>query len=502
MFYFALIAILASLFLARSFGRRRRFPLPPGPRGLPLLGNALQIPRFRPWETYKKWEKLSHGPLVYAKALGQHILVANNFDDALELLEKRSAIHSDRPFMLMFKLMGWDAITAFMKSGNTWRQHHKVLQHIRRGRVERFHPLLAVKTGDFLHKISTTPKHFDKHANYFSASIMMVIAYGYDLQSPDDPILKMVCEAVESVVRGFLPGGFVVDTFPFLRHLPRWFPGVKFHDYAAGIKKMTYEAKTKMLDLVEEEIRSGIDRASICHAFLKEGEAEIRVEKSSLRDAAFTVFSGGMDTTSAGLKIVLLALATHPDVQKKAQAEISSVTRNTRLPDFDDRASLPYLGAIIREALRWKPPAPLGVPHQSTQEDVYKGYLIPQGTIIMSNIWAMTRNEEIYPDPESFKPERFLNPDGTLNSDDRYLTFGFGRRVCPGQYLALDSIWLATAQTLASLTLSNPVSIETGNELTAHKTDFVEGLGVWIPRPFGFDITPNKGAEHLLNFAD
>lgn len=72
-------------------------------------------------------------------------------------------------------------------------------------------------------------------------------------------------------------------------------------------------------------------------------------------------------------------MAVHPEVQKKAQAEIDQVIGPERLPEFDDRPSLPYIEAIYREVLRFAPPGPLGMPHRLMEDDYYKGYFIPRG---------------------------------------------------------------------------------------------------------------------------
>ncbi len=80
-------------------------------------------------------------------------------------------------------------------------------------------------------------------------------------------------------------------------------------------------------------------------------------------------------------------MATHPEIQAKAQAEIDRVVDLDRLPGFEDRQSLPYIDAIYREVLRWKPPTPIGIPHRAEKDDTYKGYFIPEGTAIISNIW-------------------------------------------------------------------------------------------------------------------
>ena len=138
-----------------------------------------------------------------------------------------------------------------------------------------------------------------------------------------------------------------------------------------------------------------------------------------------------------------------PEVQKKAQAELTAVVGAHRLPEFDDEPSLPYVRALIKELLRWRSVVPLSVPHRSVEDDEYRGYFIPKGTIVISNIWcgiyvstchykyiingicrAYSRDPVAYPDPEAFMPERFLK-DGKLNpdvQDPAAIAFGYGRR--------------------------------------------------------------------------
>ncbi|KAG1785858.1 cytochrome P450, partial [Suillus plorans] len=138
--------------------------------------------------------------------------------------------------------------------------------------------------------------------------------------------------------------------------------------------------------------------------------------------------------TAATLMVFFLAMVLYPEVQKRAQAEIDSVVGKERLPTFEDRASLPYIEAVMRETWRWQPVAPLGVPHAASSDDVYDGYFIPKGAIITYNTWSdMFLPASRYPDASSFIPERFLNSDGALTNDDpaEYI-FGLGRRVCPG----------------------------------------------------------------------
>lgn len=129
-------------------------------------------------------------------------------------------------------------------------------------------------------------------------------------------------------------------------------------------------------------------------------------------------------------------MALYPGVQQKAQAAVDGILRGQRLPDFSDYGSIPYLDALVNEVLRWNPGAPLGLFHSVSKDDHYEGYLIPKGSIIVPNAWAIMHDEAIFGvDCREFKPERFLTPDGKRNPDipDVDVAFGFGRRICPGR---------------------------------------------------------------------
>ena len=94
-----------------------------------------------------------------------------------------------------------------------------------------------------------------------------------------------------------------------------------------------------------------------------------------------------MQTVSA-LGTFILAMVQNPDVQKKAQAELMAVVGPVRLPEYEDEPSLPYICAVVKECLRWRSVGPLGVPHRVIQDDEYRGYHIPKGSIIIPNIWC------------------------------------------------------------------------------------------------------------------
>ena len=146
-----------------------------------------------------------------------------------------------------------------------------------------------------------------------------------------------------------------------------------------------------------------------------------------------------------------VALSLHPDTLKKAQDELDAVVGPHRLPEFEDKESLVYVNAIIMETLRWHTVTPFAAPHCTIADEELRGYFIPKGTVILPNVWyvlnlstilgyhllipylvsrACTHDPDVFPDPDVFRPERFIK-DGRLDPgqcDPIYLTFGFGRR--------------------------------------------------------------------------
>ena len=83
-----------------------------------------------------------------------------------------------------------------------------------------------------------------------------------------------------------------------------------------------------------------------------------------------------------------MAMACYPEVQAKARAELDTVVGPNRLPEYEDEPSLPYIRAVAKELLRWRSVVPYGIPHRSLEDDEYRGYLIPKGSIVVSNIWC------------------------------------------------------------------------------------------------------------------
>lgn len=161
------------------------------------------------------------------------------------------------------------------------------------------------------------------------------------------------------------------------------------------------------------------------------------------------MFAAGTDTSAATVVWVMAELMRNPGMMERAQAEVRKVVNGKRRVQEDDFKGLNYLTAVIKETLRLHPPAPLLLPRECKGACEIGGYDIPVGTRVLINGWAINRDPEFWEDPESFKPERFLDTGiEFVGSNFEYLPFGGGRRICPGIAFGMANVDLALAQLL------------------------------------------------------
>ncbi|KAE8683015.1 Cytochrome P450 78A5 [Hibiscus syriacus] len=159
----------------------------------------------------------------------------------------------------------------------------------------------------------------------------------------------------------------------------------------------------------------------------------------------------GTDTVAILLEWILARMVLHPEIQEKAQAEIDFVVGNSKPVSDSDIRNLPYVQAIVKETLRVHPAGPLLSWARLAIHDVHIGdNFIPAGTTAMVNMWAITHNENLWTEPEKFKPERFIDKEDVsiMGADLRLAPFGSGRRVCPGKSMGLATVHLWLAQLL------------------------------------------------------
>ncbi|KAF8546953.1 cytochrome P450, partial [Imleria badia] len=156
----------------------------------------------------------------------------------------------------------------------------------------------------------------------------------------------------------------------------------------------------------------------------------------------------------------MLAMVIYPETQKRAQAELDVVVGRHRIPTFADYENLPYIRAMVKEALRWRPVDPVGLPHRSIEDDWYEGHFIPAGTIVITNVWHLNRDPEIYgADAVHFNPARHLDGKGQVSpgpidsKEEGHFTYGFGRRICVGRHVANNSLFIDIAMVLWAMNI-------------------------------------------------
>ncbi|EMD37283.1 hypothetical protein CERSUDRAFT_83037 [Gelatoporia subvermispora B] len=324
----------------------------------------------------------------------------------------------------------------------------------------------------------------------------MRVAYGIDAQADDDPYIHLAEHTLHGLSKVSTFGAYLVDIWPILKHIPGWVPGAGFKKEAAEFSKSLNTLLNTPYDELHRRMLEGetpdCAAPSLLETFGKGANTELVIKRTLAM-----MYIGGADTTVSTLSSFFLAMTLYPEVQTKAQHELDAVLGGQRLPKFSDQASLPYVTAIMKESLRWKPVVSLNFPHRSTQDDVYRGYHIPEGSLVCSNDWAMMHDESVYPNPSCFNPDRFMK-DGGLSAeveDPATIAFGFGRRICPGRFMAQDMLWIAIASTLATITISKEVNA-TGEEVMPETRNLPGFLS--HPRPFKCTIKPRPSSVALI----
>ncbi|KAF7350440.1 O-methylsterigmatocystin oxidoreductase [Mycena venus] len=472
--------LLKTILDRRNF--TRGLPYPPGPKPKPIIGNALDIPPTLPWLTYSDWAK-HYGDIMHITILSAHIIVINSVEVATEILEKRSGNYSSRPDIPVMHMNGWMMNMGLKGYNDEWRRDRRILhQRFRRDAAPSLYPVELAKTQELLINLLETPNDFTTHFKTYPTSIMMYLLYGHQI-SAHDPLVEITYEALGMFSGSVVPGTLIVNVFPFLRHFPPWFPGLRaLNDLCARSRLLL----GKMQDIPFYSVKKHMADDNAVPSWVSE-----LLERTGDEAVPEKQYQGTLSALRAFIHMMVL----HPDIQAKAQAEIDAVIGDKRLPNFDDRESLPYIDALYREIMRFHGPAPLGVPHASSEDDVYNGFFIPKGSTIMYNQWAMCRDERIYPSPEEFKPERFIAADGSLIRENFPPTYGFGRRACAGKSMADNSVWIAMASILAVFQMGK--AKDSAGNIIEVPDEYIDGL-VTAPVAFECAITPRSEAARKL----
>ncbi|XP_023768906.1 cytochrome P450 CYP82D47 [Lactuca sativa] len=444
-----------------------------------------------------------HGP-VFAIKLGVHqALVVSDAAIAKECFTTNDKAFASRPKMEASKIMAYNyAVLGRAPYGDYWRKMRKmlVLEVLSQRRVEMLGHIRASEVRASvkeLYDVWVTNKLTESSesqmvkvemSQWFGnllLNIIVRIVSGKRFLPNDEEGVRFQAVAGKYIE---LFGAFLVaDFIPYLNWLD-----------VGGYKKLMKNIGKDLDNIFDRWLKEHKQESKYIHQH-EANQDFMHVLISILRGASKEEFPGfdhdtiikatslqvlaaGVETTSVTLTWALALLLNNPKALETAQEEIDEHVGRDRLVEESDLKNLVYLNAIIKETLRLYPAGPLSVPHESVEDCIVGGYNIPKGTRLVVNLWKLQRDPNIWSDPTEFKPERFLTSHKDIDVKGNHyelLTFGSGRRMCPGVLFALQVLGLTLARLIQQFVLKKP---------TNEPIDMTESMGATNVKKTPLDV--------------
>ncbi|XP_070031301.1 cytochrome P450 71AU50-like [Nicotiana tomentosiformis] len=421
------LALVALPFLLQKMFKLKK-KLPPGPRGLPLLGNLHIIGENLHQDLYKIAKK--YGPIMTIRFGLVPTIVASSPHAAEQFLKNHDLIFASRPYHAACHYIFYNQRNLIMaKYSPYWRNMRKLctLQLLSRVKINSFQPMRKQELEilvNFLKNAALNQDEVDLSAKvaYLSANMACLMVFGkkYNIDE-DNKGFKGVIQETSHIAA--TPN--LTELFPFLRFLD-------LQGLARRMKQVAKSCDEFLENVIDEHVRKSTDEkkqtsdiVDTLMGIMQSGEAEFEFDRCHVKAVLLDLLVASMDTSSAAIEWILSEIFRHPDVMKKLQKELEKVVGRNRRVEESDLENLQYLDMVIKEGFRLHPVAPLLLPHESIEDCIVDGFHIPKGSRVLVNVWAIGRDSDTWIEPEKFKPERFQGSNIDLRGQNfQLLPFG------------------------------------------------------------------------------
>ncbi|XP_027179618.1 cytochrome P450 CYP736A12-like [Coffea eugenioides] len=473
---------LQDLFLMK---KRKRFP--PGPKGLPIIGN-LHLLGKNPHQDLAKLAK-KHGPLMHMRFGYVPAIIVSSPEAAEKFLKTYDQVFASRPYHEASWYIAYEQRNlTFGQYGPYWRNMRKlcILQLLSSHKINSFLPMRGEEVGKLVKSL--------KHAASDGASVdlsaaisslganmscLMIFGKKYMDKDFDDRGFRDVIQ--ESLHVAAMPN--LGDYFPLLGVLDLQGLTRRFK----ALAKVFDNFFDKIIDehLESKEHKQTKDVVDIMMGIMQSGEAEFEFDRRHIKAILLDLLVASMDTSVTAVEWAISELLRHPEAMRKLQKELEEKVGLERIVEESDVEGLEYLDMVIKESMRLHPVAPLLLPHESMEDCTVDDFHIQKKSRIIINVYAIGRDPSVWPDPEIFVPERFRDSNIDLRGQDfRLIPFGSGRRICPGLQLGLTVVRFVLAQ------LVHCFNWELADNIQPTDLDMSEAFGIVTSRAKHLKVVP------------
>lgn len=361
-----------------------------------------------------------------------------------DIIGKHGKITTERPYMPIAGGLVSNNMRTVIRQTASWTEGRRVMHHLLNGSVLRtYGNWQEIESLQLLSSYLQNPKRWYAHHYRYSTAVLYRLVMGEKLSKTKaqlDDYKQVTMEFIWCLNRSF------VDFFPQLDRLPR-----KLQFWRSSWENMGRFHRKVFEDWwnpVQAAVKSGTARACFVRDTLLHPETRYRGDEEEAMYLATSIIAAGGDNTRMTLNTFIMAMISHPHILERARAEIDSICadgQSLRLPGMNDVDRLPYVCAMVKEVLRWRPTVPLVPPHQLTEDLNYAGYYFPRGVNFVINSIAVSQDVENW---DTFDPERWLNGNEG-NVVHNLWAFGGGRRICVGYRVAQQALFVSFARLIS-----------------------------------------------------